>query len=63
MRQHSARQQFKEAQQLAIDHGMFVVDKGDHFLLYRKAGRPVFLGMRTSAAGLRIFVARCATTQ
>lgn len=60
MRQHSQRQQFREAQQIASDHGMFVVDKGDRFLLYRKADRPIYLGMRTSASTLRSFVTRCA---
>lgn len=60
-RQHSPLQQFKEAQQLAKDHGMFVVDKGDRFLLYRKLpGRNVFLGKRNSAPAFRLFVAQCA---
>ena len=63
MRQHSPRQQFKEAQQLAIDHGMFVIAKGDRFLLFRKAERPIYLGMRGSVSGLHSFVSRCATTK
>lgn len=63
MRQHSPRQQFREAQLIAKDHGMFVVDKGDLFLLYRKAERPVFLGKRSSAEALHSLVTRCATTK
>lgn len=60
-RQHSPLQQFKEAQQLAADHGMFVVDKGTQFLLYRKMPtRNVFLGKRNSAAAFRLFVEQCA---
>lgn len=59
-RQHSGQQQFKEAQQLAKDHGMFVVDKGDRFLLYRKMPhRSVYLGMRSSVEAFRRFVASC----
>ena len=63
MRQHSPRQQFREAQQIATDHGMFVVDKGDRFLLFRKAERPIFLGMRASPSALRSFVSRCAASK
>lgn len=60
-RQHSPLQQFKEAQQLAKDHGMFVVDKGDRFLVYRRTPvRNMFLGKRSTAAALRLFVAQCA---
>lgn len=64
MRQDSPRQQFKQAQTIATEHGMFVVDKGDRFLLYRKsADRPVFLGKRTSPDALRTLVTRCANTK
>ncbi len=57
---HSPTQQFKEAQHLAKDHGMFVVDKGDRFLLYRKLpSRNVFLGMRSTVEAFRRFVASC----
>lgn len=63
MRQHTPRQQFKEAQSIAAEHNMFVVDKGDRFLLYRKAERPAFLGQRNSPAALRTLVLRCATTK
>lgn len=61
MRTHSPQQQFKEARQIAADHNMFVVDKGDQFLLYRKTPtRPVYLGMRSNAAAFRSFVCKCA---
>lgn len=61
MRQHSPLQQFREAQQLAADHGMFVVNKVGRFLLYRRMpGRNVFLGRRNSAPAFRLFVEQCA---
>lgn len=64
MRTHSPQQKFKEARQIATDHGMFVVDKGGRFLLYRKTpARAVFLGMRSDATALRSFVCRCAKFQ
>lgn len=60
-RQHSPLQQLKEAKQLAHDHGMFVVDKGSSYLLYRKLPhRSVYLGMRSSVEAFRRFVAACA---
>lgn len=60
-RQHSAAQQFKEAAQLAKDHNMFVVDKGNRFLLYRKLPhRNLYLGMRSSVEDFCRFVAACA---
>ncbi|HPR08074.1 MAG TPA: hypothetical protein PLI17_15700 [Denitromonas sp.] len=41
MRRHSPSQKVKEAKQIAIDHGLFVVERPDAngiaFLLYRKA--------------------------
>lgn len=61
MRQHSPQQQFREARQIAADHNMFVVDKGNHYLLYRKApDKNVYLGKRSDAAAFRSFVCRCA---
>lgn len=58
---HTPAQQYKEARQIAADYGMFVVDKGGRFLVYRKTSvRPVYLGQRSDAAGLRSFVCRCA---
>lgn len=63
-RQHSPLQQLKEAQQFAHDHGMFVVDKGSRYLLYRKMHhRNVFLGTRASPAALLKFVSDCAGSQ
>ena len=60
-RQHSPLQQFKEAQQFAKDHGMFVVDKGNRFLLSRKLPhRNVYIGMRTSVEAFCRFVRECA---
>lgn len=64
MRQDSPRQQFRQAQIIATENGMFVVDKGDRFLLYRKSPmRPVFLGKTSSPDTLRSLVTRCATTK
>ena len=60
MRQHTPKQQFKEAQVIASEHNMFVVDKGDTFLLYRKATKPVFIGKRSSASALRSLVCTAA---
>lgn len=54
---HTPTQQFKEAQQIARDHGCFVVDKGDRFLVYRRTTtRNVYLGFRSDPAALRAFV-------
>lgn len=60
MRQHTPKQQFREAQTIAAEHNMFVVDKGSAFLLYRKAERPVFIGKRSSASALRTLVCNAA---
>lgn len=61
---HTPQQQFKQACQIAKDHGMFVVDKGDHFLLYRKNPvRNVYLGEVKSADALFRKVSRCAASQ
>ena len=60
-RQHTPQQQFKEAQQIARDHGMFVVDKGGDYLLYRRT-QPAntYIGKRSSAAGIRALVCKAA---
>lgn len=64
MRRHTGQQQFKQACQIAKDHGMFVVDKGDRFLVYRKVpGRNVCLGECGSAEALFRKVSRCASSQ
>ena len=60
-RQHSPQQQFKEAKQIAKDHGLFVVEKAGRFLLYRaNPQRPIYLGSRSSAQTLRSFVCKVA---
>lgn len=45
---HNPQQQFHHACQIAKDHGMFVVDKGDRFVVYRKT--PVRISAWASAA-------------
>lgn len=60
-RQHTPLQQYKEARQIASDYGMFVVDKGGRYVLYRKTPtRPVWLGQRSDPGALRSLVCRCA---
>lgn len=60
-RQHNPLQQWKEAQQIARDYNMFIVEKGDQYLLYRKqSSRPVYLGKRGSIPGIRTLVEKCA---
>lgn len=62
-KQHSGIQQYKQACQIARDYGMFVVDKGDHFFVYRKTpGGNVCLGKAGSPAALFRKVHRCAYT-
>lgn len=58
-------QQVKEAKQIAKDHGMFVAEKKDRdgttYLLYREGHpRNIFLGKRTTPAGIRSLVGKCA---
>lgn len=63
-RRHSGIQQYKQACQIAKDHNMFVVDKGDRFIVYRKVpGRNVCLGECGSAEALFRKVSRCASSQ
>lgn len=51
----------KEARRIASAAGLFFVEKGSEFRLFRKTPvRPVFLGKRSDAAGLCSFVKRCA---
>lgn len=70
MRQHSPAQQFREACQIARDHGMFVVDKpskdgaATDYILYRKTpAKPVRVGRRRDIADFRRFVERAATVK
>lgn len=65
MGRHTPLQQFKEAKQIAADHGLFLLEKtgagSTTYLVYRKTpGKNVYLGKRTSAAALRAFVCKCA---
>lgn len=54
----------KEARQLANAAGLFVVEKGSEFRVYRRTpDRPVYLGKRSALAGLCSFVSRCAASQ
>lgn len=62
-RRHTPLQQVKEAKQIARDHGCFVVEKADPkgpvFLLYRQMpGHNVFIGRRTTPAGIRTLVCK-----
>ena len=60
-RERNPLQVLKEAKQIAIDYGMFVVEKSGKYLLYRKnPARAIYLGSRGSVDGLRAFVVRCA---
>lgn len=59
-RQHNPLQQWKEAQQIARDYNMFISQKGDKYLLYRKTpSRPVYLGQSGSVSGIRTLVEKC----
>lgn len=59
MTRHTPLQQFKEAKQIALDHGLFVVDKGSEYQLYRRmATRNVFIGKRSTPAALRTLVCK-----
>jgi hypothetical protein len=61
---YSALKMVKDAGQIARGHGCFITEKrGQHglfWLLYRvnpaPDGKPIFLGQRTSAAGIREMV-------
>lgn len=56
---HTPQQQFKEAKQIAKDHGCLVIEKGTRFLVYRKTPvRLVYLGSRRTAETLREFVCK-----
>lgn len=65
-RNHTPRQQFREACQIAKDHGMFVAERAaadkTSYIVYRKLpeGRNTRLGMRSTPESLRRFVSQCA---
>lgn len=54
----------KEARKIATAAGMFFVEKGSEFRLFRKTpARVVFLGARSNPDGLFSFVKRCAASK
>lgn len=64
-RQHSPLQQVREARQIAADFNLFLSEKkfGNRtdWLVFRKTGGGnVFVGKRSSPAGIRSFVAAVA---
>lgn len=61
MTQQTPIRAIKEAKQMARDFGMFVVEKGGRFLLYRQASPAnVYLGFRSDISAFRRFVESCA---
>lgn len=53
-----------EARRIARAAGLYFVEKGSEFRVYRKTlARPVFLGKRSNAAGLCSFIKRCAAVK
>ncbi|MBS1188933.1 MAG: hypothetical protein H6R10_725 [Rhodocyclaceae bacterium] len=50
-------QEYREACQIAKDHGLLVIQKGDIYQVYRRnPKRNIWLGQRSSPSGLRSFV-------
>ena len=59
MIRHSPLQQVREARRIAEDHGCRVSERGGKYRVYRvTTGAPVYLGARSSPAGLRAFICR-----
>jgi hypothetical protein len=59
MTRHSPLKQFKQAKQIAQDHGLFIVDKPGDYRLYRKmALRIVFIGKRSTPEALYTLVCK-----
>lgn len=59
MRRHSGRQQYNEAQIMAKEHGLRIVEVQGRYLLYRvmkHAARDTYIGARRSVQGLRQLV-------
>lgn len=60
-RQHTPQQQFREAKQIAKDHGLFVVEKAGKFSLYRcNPQKHIYIGTRSTAETLRSLVCKAA---
>lgn len=60
-RRHTPLQQFKEAQEIAKTAGLFVLERGGKFQVYRKnPQKNIYLGTRATAEGLRQYVAKLA---
>lgn len=54
----------KEARRIASAAGLFFVERGSEFRLFRKTVvRPVYLGKRSNPARLCSFIKRCAVTK
>jgi hypothetical protein len=61
MAQQTPIRAIKEAKLMAKDFGMFVVEKGERFLLYRcSSPRNIYLGFRSDISEFRRFVESCA---
>lgn len=63
--QRDPRQIVKEAKQIALDHGLFVVEKADRgvtqYLLYRNTPpNNTYIGRRATPAALRSLVCKAA---
>lgn len=54
--------EWKTATQLANEHGMFFIQRGNMFRLFRKVegGRPMWLGDRGSLAAVSALIKKCA---
>lgn len=59
MIRHTPQQQFKEAKQIAKDHGCFVIERGGKYQVFRNTGsKPAYLGARSTPESLRAFVCK-----
>jgi len=59
MTRHSPLQKFKQAKQIAQDHGLTIVEKPGDYRLYRKmALRIVFVGRRSTPEALYALVCK-----
>lgn len=59
MTRHSLLQKFKDAKQIASDHGLLVVEKAGRYLVYRRlALRNEFISHRSSPEALHTLVCK-----